>query len=171
MGSEETDTSVGQRVQARAIDWSSVYARLGPVLFAYLRRLSRDNEAAEDMLHETFARALAASRTPPEAELRPWLYRIASNLATDRLRRSRLLRFVPFVGTETASDVGSDEAEAVRAALRAIDPELAATLVLRLHEGFTRAEIALIRGVSERVVKSRLYEGRIAFERAYRGRA
>jgi RNA polymerase sigma-70 factor (ECF subfamily) len=112
---------------------------------------------------------MAASGFPPESELRPWLYRIASNLAIDQLRRSRRLRFVPFVGTESAPDANNDEAEAVRSALRAIDPELAATLVLRLHEGFSRAEVASIRGVSERKVKSRLAEARIAFERAYRG--
>jgi RNA polymerase sigma-70 factor (ECF subfamily) len=131
--------------------------------------LSRDSDAAEELVQETFAKAIAASRLPPENELRPWLYRIASNLAIDRLRRSRRLRFVPFLGTEAAPDPNNDEAEAVRSALRAIGPELAATLVLRLHEGFSRAEVALIRGVSERMVKSQLSEARIAFERAYKG--
>jgi RNA polymerase sigma-70 factor (ECF subfamily) len=166
-----TNRTIGHAEQASPIDWSCAYAQLGPALLAYLRRLSRDSDAAEELVQETFARAMAASLVPPESELRPWLYRIASNLAIDRLRRARRLRFVPFLGTESAPDPNSDEAEAVRSALRAIDPELAATLVLRLHEGFSRAEVALIRGVSERKVKSRLADARIAFERAYRGRS
>lgn len=171
LGRTTTNRAIGHAVHAGPIDWSCVYVRLGPALLAYLRRLSRDNDTAEELVQETFARAIAAPRIPPEDELRPWLYRIASNLAIDRLRRGRRLRFVPFVGTESAPDPGSDESEAVRSALRSIDPELAATLVLRLHEGFTRAEIALIRGVNERTVKSRLGQARVAFERAYRGRA
>ena len=164
-----TNRTIGHAVQAGPIDWSCVYARLGPALLAYLRRLSRDSDAAEELVQETFAKAMAASRFPPENELRPWLYRIASNLAIDGLRRSRRLRFVRFLGTESAPAPNNDEAEAVRSALRAIDPELAATLVLRLHDGFSRAEVAVIRGVSERKVKSHLAEARVAFERAYRG--
>ncbi len=35
--------------------------------------------------------------------MRPWLYRIASNLVIDRARRAKLLRFVPFAGTEQAA--------------------------------------------------------------------
>ena len=143
---------------------------MGPALLTYLRRLSRDDETAEDLVQETFARAMAARRRPPDEELRPWLYRIATNLAIDRLRRSRLVRFVSLT-RDLPSDAPADEAEAVRAALRTMDHELAVVLVLRLHEGFSRAEIARMRGVSERAVKARLAEARVAFARAYRGRS
>lgn len=101
-------------------------------------------------MQETFARAMRAGRAPTEAdELRRWLYRIATNATIDRLRRERLLRFVPFIGTEEAPRAESDETELVRRALRSISPEQATALVLRLHEGFTPGEIASMIGIGE----------------------
>jgi RNA polymerase sigma-70 factor (ECF subfamily) len=155
-------------VTAEAVDWDAVYAACAPGLLAYLRRLCRDTETAEDLMQTTFQRAIAARAVPPAEQIRPWLYRIASNLVIDRARRAKLLRFVPFVGTEAATPRSDDATEAVRAALRAIAPELAVTLVLRLHEGFSRAEVAALTGVSERTVKWRLERGRAAFAAAYR---
>lgn len=153
---------------ANVVDWDAVYAACAPGLLAYLRRLSRDVETAEDLMQTTFQRAIAARGAPPTEEMRPWLYRIASNLVIDRARRAGLLRFVPFAETEEAPATADDATEAVRHALRTIAPQLAVTLVLRLHEGFSRAEVASLMGVSERTVKWRLERGRAAFAAAYR---
>lgn len=148
------------------MDWERAYVVHGPPLLRYLRRLARDGTTAEDLMQETFERA-ARSR-PPSDEVRPWLYRIATNLAVDHLRRRRLLSFVPFSGAERDGRPAFDaEADAVRRALRAIPPDEAVALVLRLHEGFSRAEIAQLIGVSERTVKDRLERGRASFTRAY----
>lgn len=153
---------------AEAVDWDAVYATHAPSLLAYLRRLSQDVETAEDLMQTTFQRAMTARSLPPLHEMRPWLYRVASNLVIDRARRAKLLRFIPFTGTEVAAGRDIDEVDAVREALRAIAPEQAIALVLRLHEGFSRAEIAAMTGVSERAVKLRLEQGRAAFAAAYR---
>ena len=121
-------------------------------------------------MQTTFQRAISARTVPPADQVRPWLFRIASNLVIDRARRARLLRFVPFAGDEEAPRDRDDATEAVRGALRAIAPELGVTLVLRLHEGFSRAEVASLTGVSERTVKWRLERGRAEFAREYRRR-
>ena len=149
------------------MDWDAVYARHAPALLGYLRRLTKDLEMAEDLMQTTFQRAITAKRVPDSAMLGPWLYRIATNLVIDRARRARRLQFVPFRGTERSPDVTPAGTEAVREALRAIAPELAVTLVLRLHESFSRADIATMTGVSERTVKWRLEQGRLAFAAAY----
>jgi RNA polymerase sigma-70 factor (ECF subfamily) len=164
----DTERTVSARVPAETVDWDAVYAACAPGLLAYLRRLSRDTETAEDLMQTTFQRAIAAKHTPPGHQIRPWLYRIASNLAIDQARRAKLMRFIPFAATEAASHRVDDASDAVRLALRAIAPELAVTLVLRLHEGFSRAEVASLTGVSERTVKWRLERGRAAFAAAYR---
>lgn len=154
----------------RAPEWDAAYRKHAPALLRYLRRLSGRTEVAEELMHDTFTQAMRASSVPegPE-ELRPWLYRIATNLAIDRLRRQRRFRFVPFLGRETAPERNVGEIDLVRRALRMIAPEQAAALVLRLHEGFAPREIAGLLGVSEVAVKSRLVRGRRAFVAAYRG--
>ena len=149
------------------MDWDAVYARHAPALLGYLRRLTKDLEMAEDLMQTTFQRAITAKRVPDSAMLGPWLYRIATNLVIDRARRARRLQFVPFLGTERSPEVTPTGTEAVGEALRAIAPELAVTLVLRLHERFSRADIATMTGVGERTVKWRLERGRLAFAAAY----
>ena len=149
------------------VDWESAYREHGPDLLRYMRRFASSIEVAEELMQEAFARAMGASRYPVSAELRPWLYRIATNLALDHLRRSRRFRFIPFVGRETASERNSAEIDLVRRALRAIAPEQATVLVLRLHEGFSPGEIAQMLDIGETAVKSRLVRGRRAFISAY----
>ena len=71
------------------VNWTAAYERDAPDLLRYLRRFVRTTDRAEDLLQETFVHAMAADRVPTEDELRPWLYRIASNLAISQLRRDR----------------------------------------------------------------------------------
>src|SRR4029078_10539301 len=57
-------------------------------LYNFLRRSTRDEGAAEDLLQEAFlrlTREVDAGRTPEH--VRGWLYRVASNLAISRGRR------------------------------------------------------------------------------------
>jgi len=119
-------------------------------------------------VQDVFVRAMHSSRVPAtDAERRPWLYRIATNLAIDELRRRRRFRFLPFSGREAVDPPTTAEGDPVRRALAGIPPEQAAALILRLHEGFTRAETAELLGLSEEGVKSRLARGRVRFTEEY----
>jgi RNA polymerase sigma-70 factor (ECF subfamily) len=100
-----------------------------------------------------------------------WLFRTATNLARNQLRRRRLLAFVPFSGGEHALRGGFDiEADQVKAVLRSLPFDQAVTLLLHYHSGFRRDEIAELQGISEETVKSRLARGRKSFIAAYRRR-
>lgn len=171
MSGARTETTIAAQAAAgeRAVDWERAYVLHAPALLRYLRRLSRDPATAEDLMHETFERAGRAAHLPADSDALPWLYRIATNLAVDHLRRHRRFAFLPFSGRESDDRATFDaDADVVRRALRAIPPDQATALVLRLHEGFSRAEIAELTGVSERAVKERLERGRESFARAYR---
>jgi RNA polymerase sigma-70 factor (ECF subfamily) len=153
----------------RPVDWDRAYALYAPVLLRYVRRMVTDPHRAEELMQDTFERATRARNVPSEAELRPWLYRIATNVVVDHVRRSRRFSFLPFSGQEASPFGAFDaDADAVRRTLRAIAPEEAAVLLLRLHEGFSRQEIAALLGVSDRAVKERLAKARQSFARAYR---
>ena len=66
-------------------------------LFGFLVRMTRDRETAEDLLQDTFIRLIRearAGRMPDE--VRPWLYRVATNAAISRSRRGAVwTRLVP----------------------------------------------------------------------------
>lgn len=151
-----------------AVDWDALYREHAPALLRYLRRLTRSSEEAEALMQDTFVRAIRARRRPDSTrDLRSWLYRLATNTAIDHLRRQRRWRFVPFGARDFESPAASDDIELVRRALRAIKPDQATALVLRLHEGFGPSEIASMLGITETAVKFRLIRGRRAFIDAY----
>jgi RNA polymerase sigma factor (sigma-70 family) len=57
-------------------------------LFAFLYRMCGDADLAEELMQETFVRALrAAGRYQPDALLTTWLFQIAANLLRDRWRQ------------------------------------------------------------------------------------
>src|SRR5919198_5593676 len=86
----ERPDMVGEISAPTTLDWRSLYEANAGDLLRFLRRFVKETHTAEDLLHDTFARAMRARRLPPDAhEARPWLYRIASNLALTHLRRSR----------------------------------------------------------------------------------
>ena len=155
---------------AAQLDWRRLYEAHAGELLRYLRKLVGDDERASELMQDTFIRAMdrESSLRDPD-DVRPWLYRIATNLAIEHLRRRKRIAFLPFARDHPAAgDLADPTADHVRRALGAINPAQAATLVLSLHEGFTRREVAALMKVSEETVKSRLARGRAAFAQAYR---
>jgi RNA polymerase sigma-70 factor (ECF subfamily) len=146
-----------------------LYERHGPELSAFVLRLVGDVEATQDLVQDTFVRAIQRQATLREPRAaRAWLYRIASRLVIERRRRRALLAFVPFVGNERAAEPDMDTAALVRAALSRIPTHQAVALVLAYHEGLARAEIAALLDVPEDTVKTRIHRGRKNFGAAYR---
>lgn len=151
------------------LPWRDLYDAHATELAGYLWKLTGDREVATDLMQDAFIAGMrdeAALREP--AKVRAWLFRIATRLAVKRLRRGRLIAFVPFAGTERSTEGTPDvEALAVRDAMRSISADQAAALVLHYAHGFTRGEIAELVGRSEETVKSRIARGRRAFLAAY----
>lgn len=148
-------------------DWEALYAEHAVPLLVVLIKHTGDREVATELMQETFVRAIRAGAPGDDGGVRPWLFRIAVNLARDHHRRRRLLRFVPFSGHERAPDLDDHQVELVHRALRALSGKLATTLLLHYESGFSRQEIAAMDGISEEAVKSRLARGRVAFAREF----
>ena len=62
-------------------------------IYRYLRRVTFRSAEAEDLSQETFLRAFRAYRAlPPDANVRAWLFAIATNLFRNSLRASKRRR-------------------------------------------------------------------------------
>jgi RNA polymerase sigma-70 factor (ECF subfamily) len=154
---------------ASRLPWRELYDAHAAELAGYLWKLTGHREDAMDLMQDTFVAAMRDEQALREPEkVRAWLFRIATRLAIKRLRRDRLIAFLPFAGTERSTEgVPGVETLALREAMRAISAEQAAALVLHYGHGFTRAEIAALVGRTEETVKSRIARGRRAFLAAY----
>ena len=98
--------------------WSSTYKRYGPEILAFLRRrLWGQDETAEDLCQETFARVMTARLREPSS-VRAYLFRTANNLLINHIQRGS----GAFVDHE--ADVGAELAR--RPDPRTTDPYQAA---------------------------------------------
>jgi RNA polymerase sigma-70 factor (ECF subfamily) len=160
-------TTIDAQVGATEVPWDAIYDAHARDIARYLRRLVGDADTAADLMQETFVKAMHARRRAPVDEMRPWLFRIASNLAMGHLRRPRWAELLG-LKREVRSSSAFEEGEHVRQAMRSIPADQAITLALAFHEGFSRREIAQMLGVSEETVKSRVARGRLNFTAAYK---
>ncbi len=160
-------TTTDARDHGAELQWEALYDAHADDLARFLRRVVADPDTAADLMQDTFVRAMRAGNRPPAAEIRPWLFRIASNLALSHLRRPRWLDLLA-ARRQQQRDPRFEDAEQVRQAMRAIPADHAVTLSLAYHEGFSRREIAEMLAISEETVKSRIARGRLNFAAAYR---
>jgi len=153
---------------------ADAYERYAPELIVYVARRFGGHVVPEDVVHEAFARLVreaSEGRMPDLA--RPWLYRVAHNLAVSELRRPAR------PATGIAAGNGGDEAwspeptapsaeldyEAwalspeLRRALGALSPS-ARTTVLMAADGYNGREIASALGRSELAARALLCRSR-----------
>lgn len=134
------------------MDYERVFHRFYPQLFRYLNRLTGDADAAEDAAQEAFVR-LAGHRIA-EAEVRPWLFTVGTNLVRDRARKAdrhrRLEGRVPRADPPVPPDVEAERREKVSRVREALEslPERDRVMLLMREEGFQYDEIARAVGVA-----------------------
>jgi len=156
-----------------AAAFEALFRRWSGPLLRYLERMLRDQATAEELVQEAFLRVhKARDGYKPEARFSTWLYRIATNLALNELRRPR--HRAPHHSTDEQAapvlpDVGPG-AEAVvdarrlgRAAaieLERLPEKQRAALCLSAVEGLSYAEVAEALEVTEKAVKSLVHRAR-----------
>lgn len=148
-------------------------------LYNLARYLTRNPSEAEDLVQETYVRALRAwSDFAPGTNVRAWLLRILRNAFITRYRQE-LRHPTPgqYDTTEQTSEAATDEGSAhaggqseqlrrvvsgeIEAALRTLSED-SRTVILLDVEGFTETEVALVLGCAVGTVKSRLNRARAA---------
>lgn len=159
-----------QRGEAAA--FSALVARYQERIYRFLLRMTRSPEDARELVQETFLSAYQAlPRWRPDALLSTWLFRIARNQALDRLRRARLVEFVPLdevLTEQLPASTPSPEAAlqarqriaALEAALARLSIEHREILLLRDIEDLSYDDIAQVLDISLGTVKSRIARAR-----------
>ncbi len=73
----------------RPVNADLLYAEHGRYLWSLCYRMTGNAADAEDLVQETFIRAIEKPPPKTDAPMRPWLVRVAMNLSRDLLRRRR----------------------------------------------------------------------------------
>jgi RNA polymerase sigma-70 factor (ECF subfamily) len=171
---EQSDAWLVERAQGgdRAA-FAALIERYQQPLGSYLWRLTRDRELTLDLTQETFLRAYRSMRASPRRlQIRPWLYRIATNLACDYFRRRRRFGVALLsraMHERAASDEGTaiEERELVQLALNRLRSRDQAVLLLCAVEQLSYAEVAVILGGSREAVRKQFARAKQRFRLAY----
>lgn len=152
--------AAGDPVAARVLT-----QRLVPRVLGYAARLLGDGAEAEDVAQEAMLRLWRAAPgwRAGEAQVSTWLYRVVTNLCTDRLRARKrrpaaALDEAPEVpdgakGAE-AGMMEADRMGALQAALDALPERQRQAVVLRHIEGLGNPEIAAVMDIGVEAVES-----------------
>ncbi|WP_082029645.1 RNA polymerase sigma factor [Tateyamaria sp. ANG-S1] len=165
----------GDAAAARALT-----IRLVPRAQAQAFRMLGDATEAEDVVQEAMLRLwrIAPEWREGEAQVSTWLYRVVSNLCTDRLRKrprsGMALEDVaepedPSPGAEARLQETARHA-ALRAAISDLPERQRMALTLRHFEGASNPEIAAALGVSVEAVESLTARAKRALAQALKGR-
>ena len=139
--------------------WEDLYADHYKELVAYGTHMSGSKEFAEDLVQETFVKALVNTETlldlSPNKQ-RAWLFRTFKNLFIDRYRRAVLeSEFEQNWQPKYTEDRGMQEIENAML-LQSIHPQDRAIFQLRYFDGYSAEEIAQMMNLSSGTIRSKL---------------
>lgn len=139
-------------------------------------RLTGERDEAQDLAQETFLRAYAALPSfQTDRRFSPWLYRIATNLCFDYLKRRGRLGTTPIEDFEAEGaemplpDWSMEPARAlerketqeeVQAAILSLPEKYRAVVILRHIEGLSYSEMAEVLTLPLGTIKTHLYRAR-----------
>ncbi len=154
-------------------------------LIGFARGLVGDDELARDITQDTFvdawraaSRDIAPFNAPDDLTgIRRWLFTVSYRHAIKHLRRRKSITWESLDAREIITpDVlrahvrfedALAEAEALRMALRSVEPEDAACVLLQVIHGFSTAEIAGILAIRADTVRKRLSRTKQRLRDAY----
>jgi RNA polymerase sigma-70 factor, ECF subfamily len=168
-------------MEIEKLDFQKLYTEFHPRIFHYLVGLVGEFEA-EDLAQEVFIRVNQALSTfRGEARISTWIYRIATNVAYDRLRQSsyQLTNAQNLTDDADFDEVVDQDLWTTESApsiekslhikqrnecfcnfIESLPENYRLVVALSQLEDFSAREIADILGLSEDVVKIRLHRGR-----------
>lgn len=153
-------------------------------VYAICYRFTGKDSEAQDLTQEVFLRVFKSVKSfrAGEGSFSVWLARLTRNLLIDNYRRTKMDRATDSIedqllvlqersAIESRTDAilaGREASEVLQAALAKLSPELRETVILRDLEELEYREVALVLGVPEGTVKSRLNRGRAELARILR---
>lgn len=164
-----------ETVQARDHEaFIEAFQQLSGPICAYLARFVGDNELGPDLAQETFLRGWRGlPKKKPEVPLRPWLYRIATNVANSYLRRKkfRSQSWEQLDQTKLPSTIGPEESicnqELIEKALELLPRKQRTCLLLKIYAGLTDHQIAQTLGIKESGVSANIARARQRFYQVF----
>jgi RNA polymerase sigma-70 factor (ECF subfamily) len=151
------------------VAFQSLYARHNVRLFRFLLRRTGNKAAAEDLVHDVFLDVWkSAARFEGRSQVTTWLLAMAHNKSVDSLRRrgaepldeNAMNALEDFDPTPEQQSASKSEGELIRQCMTRLTPEHREIIDLVYYQEQSVAEIAVILGIPESTVKTRMFYAR-----------
>ena len=152
------------RTRDRAL-FERLFRRYRVRMVAHARRYVKEPSRAEEMAQDVFVRVYTTKRYEPDRPFRAWLYRVATNVCLNELRRGEHAMTAADVETDRLPAAGGPDAELagrelsrrLEARLAALPDKQRAAFVLARFEGLSHDEIATALETSVSATKSLIH--------------
>ncbi|PNV63977.1 RNA polymerase sigma factor [Clostridium sp. chh4-2] len=158
------------------LQFERIYQEQKNSVYGYLYYMTKNHQTAEDLSQETFLKVyLGMKKFKEECSEKTWCLTIARNtfLSFARKKRPELLceecpeQMLPFENMPEEKIIEQENREEIAAAFFALNADDRTILLLRDYERLSYAEIAGIMGLSEAVIKVRIYRARGRYRKVY----
>ncbi|MGB2865417.1 MAG: sigma-70 family RNA polymerase sigma factor [Sedimentisphaerales bacterium] len=177
---ENTDKSlIDAHRQGDPAAFGELVRRYGDSVLGYLIRMNGNREQAEDLFQETFKRVHEKAHTFRGPQFKGWLFKIASRVALDGMRRGKRIKTVSLnqqldcdnpnsdqLGAVALADnscnpseqaLKAEQTEQVRRAIELLPARQRATLVLAYYQQLSYPDVAEALGCSVGTVKTQMF--------------
>ncbi|MEZ4707052.1 MAG: RNA polymerase sigma factor [Caldilineaceae bacterium] len=147
----------------------------GTAVCAYVQCLVRDWELAHDLTQDVFLQLYRTrARLAHVENPRAWVYRIASHVAFNELKRRRRFHWLPWRHADQQApltwiehDENVERRVILEQMLNELPPDYRAPLLLYSSYGLSVREVAQALEISEGAVKTRLHRARAMFREIF----
>ena len=133
-------------------------------VYRIILKITGDTENAKEVTQVVFVKAYESIKQyKPDYKFFSWIYRIAINSALMYVKQNKI--FTPIeqlkeMASDSEPDSKRDQSKLLNEALQQLPEKYLSVIVLKYYAGNTYPEIAEIKGIDEKRVKSRLFDGR-----------
>ncbi len=155
---------------ADSADFKRLYDATMSLLFKISFRIVNDEEAAEDLVHDSFIKANEKELVFPTLDdAKYWLIRVVKNASLNyakrKVREAKAYHKALYEGRQEMESgetelLKKETIEKAKEALEKLPPKLKEVLVLREYGGMNYKEIGKILGITEGNVKVRVFRAR-----------
>ena len=136
----------------------SIYRESGPELLAFFRRRHDSQEAAEDLLQETFSAVMKNPGRLLEADSpRAYLFGVARNLSAEAYRRAHPTEELPDESPMDEAETADPRLDVMKEGIAGLNPASRQVLELRLQRELSYEQMAVAVGVPVGTIRSRLH--------------
>lgn len=157
----------------------NLYKKQFRIICLYLVKCGCSRDDAEDIVHDSFIKAIEYMDDVDIKNLSAWLFRVSINSYKNRIKRSKIINYVS-VDEESFYEqltddidiedeiVNNEKAEEVRVVLNSLKEEYKALLIFKYEMDLSYREISLLLGINEGTVKTYLYRVRNKFKEEWK---